>query len=350
MNNKDAQRMNFNWFKTYLRLKNYRKDSLKKSYNILYKKYIELYKNNVDIIRIVPNSTLSSYIYNPLSAYGPYGMLIYHQYILNGQGPGASIDADVTAGAVESVRDTTVWGGLATSNPTNTPLNRSGLWFNSATNPGPFTFTMTLDVKCEKDIYLGVGADNRYRIAVNGVTFVDNTPFASQPYYTSTVFNYNINNALYHQFLHWNVYPLKLIKGINTIAVTVINPDGPAQPGYMGIELYDDSLQSIRDAVLDPNFVSSPTTFAFDKNYYVNLNMIFSTRYLRSNNNIISGTPFTIDVQPPYLCPMKGDDNLTLLATKIATQMDIAAPLKRQIENLLNLLFSKIEFCCSKIY
>jgi hypothetical protein len=164
------------------------------------------------------------------------------------------------------------------------PLNRCGVWVN--TNLPPFlrttnayskdsiisnrvvdncnytigtvkrwlgyTFNYTLNQT--RTLYVGIAADNRYQIKING----------------SSVVLRNVDEE--YNFNYWNIYPICLDAGSYTFEFLAYNrQDNPLYPqfeyGGFGAEIYDNTLSQLQSAISDNN-----------------LNIIFSTRNIIGQN------------------------------------------------------------------
>lgn len=333
--------------------KHYDTNGLKKTYDVVFKKYNELFNNSINIIKVSPLVGVNNYVYNPVNSYGVYKTLLYKGgFDSLGRGIGTSLDNSIATGNIEVFSKENVWappGNIANNaNAFNTALNRSGLWFNSATAVGPFSFSVEFTSECDGTMYVGIGTDNRYRINLNGTVIIDNFNVSSLPYYTSSFFNYAISNAQYHQFLHWNIYPIPVNKGANTIILEGLNPDGPSLPGYFGMEIYDDSAENIKNATLDPDFVASPGTYDFAKNYYTNLNMIFSSRFIRQSTALTSGEELVFENRRLYECVYSNDRLVAAVQNQLKQYKSKTLNVKKDLEKSMNFLFYKLFGCCEE--
>jgi len=131
-----------------------------------------------------------------------------------------------------------------TSNVNNGPLNRTGVWTNSGQPVDiwigdTFCFTSATD---NKRYYIGIGADNDFRIRLDGVQIVN-----------SSIGPYNNTNI---PFLWWHVYPITVNSGAHTVEVYGLNDNSI---GSFGCEIYDNTLSQLTAAtsVSDLNIIYS---------------------------------------------------------------------------------------------
>lgn len=128
-----------------------------------------------------------------------------------------------------------------TSNPTIGPMNREGVWIDSdcdgnkdALASGAQTTIAFVynNLGAPKTIYLGVGADNQFRVIANGVQ-VATTGSASSDI----------------QFKIWHIIPVTANTGINYYNVVAIG-DGSVNDA-MAMVGYNNTAAQIRDATSD---------------------------------------------------------------------------------------------------
>jgi hypothetical protein len=131
------------------------------------------------------------------------------------------------------------------------PLNRSGIWFCQTGNSSDFLptgiyqgFTDTLYTPTTGTYYIGMGADNRIRVFIDG----------------QLLYHLDDANSL-RNFEIWHIYPFTFTQGIHTIRVEGYNQSDVA---LFGLEVYNNTEQEIRNATC---YYGCPNS----------LNMIFST-------------------------------------------------------------------------
>lgn len=145
--------------------------------------------------------------------------------------------------------NTSVWG----RNSTFGRLNFSGLW---PSNTNPFDpidtwigFTYCLDIASAQTYYIGVAADDYFRLKLNGNLLLqtDLSPSVSAAAYKP----YGIN------FATWSVFPITLQAGQNYIELEGRNAGGTAA---FGAEIYSGDLATLT-AVTTPAEISALTIF-----------------------------------------------------------------------------------------
>jgi hypothetical protein len=108
------------------------------------------------------------------------------------------------------------------------PLNRTGIWACGPDgNPSNvwLGFAKQLNITQAKEYYLGIGADNDFRVFVDGnLTY------------------YSLSDGNSENFKLWHIFPLFLSVGNHTLRFEAINYGGPAS---FGAELYNNTLIQI---------------------------------------------------------------------------------------------------------
>jgi len=156
---------------------------------------------------------------------------------------------------------------------TNGPLNRSGIWslstFPSNTWLG-FSFCIDV-VDFANFYYVGFGADNAFRLTIDGIETIN-----------TLLGGYN-NSTL--TFSNWHVYQIPLYPGHHVLNVYGLNLSQTTS-GVFGCEIYQNTLDELTGAT-SPN----------------NLNIIFSTSsYSESNAEIIQSST-GLQLNSGYTCP-----------------------------------------------
>lgn len=139
------------------------------------------------------------------------------------------------------------------------PLNRCGVWpnCNGALSPDSvwIGITRTITVPANKTYYIGLAADNAFRLIVDGVALVQ----------------YGLDNNAF-AYRMWHIFPVNLTAGNHTIT---IDARDWGRPGVMGAEIYNNT----------PAEITAATSYA-------GLNLIFSTKDL-VGSNICSSPAYT---------------------------------------------------------
>jgi hypothetical protein len=150
------------------------------------------------------------------------------------------------------------------------PLNRSGIWPCQTGNPnngyqpqGVYTgYTDTLYIPETKIYYIGMAADNRMRVFIDGV-----------------LFKHLDEGETLRNFERWHIFQDSLTAGIHTIRIEGYNEvKAGLNPALFGLEVYNNTEQELRNA----------------RCYYgcANpLNMIFSTRDAVGKQFYVYGCP-----------------------------------------------------------
>ena len=159
------------------------------------------------------------------------------------------------------------------TNSTNGPLNRSGIWsivpFPANTWIG---FSVCIEVLDFPNFYyVGFGADNAFRLTVDGIETIN-----------TTLGGYN-NSTL--AFSNWHVYPIPLYPGNHVLNIYGLNLTQTTS-GVFGCEIYLNTINEL--------------TAATSTN---DLNIIFSTNsYSESNADIIQNST-GLQLTSGYTCP-----------------------------------------------
>lgn len=141
------------------------------------------------------------------------------------------------SGTYISIGTTPVWKN-STSSSTDGPMNRCSIWTSAGISPTPLNTWVGLS-DClegfteEKTYYIGIGADNFYRLTIDGGNLLnlDN--------YTPGV------PPVFESFGNWHVYPVVIGPGSHVIEMWGLNTLGPA--GF-ACEIYDNTLSELTGA------------------------------------------------------------------------------------------------------
>ena len=117
-------------------------------------------------------------------------------------------------------------------------MNRTAVWVDSTVDGSAYEnvwlgFSACVDVPDTKTYYVGLGADNHFRLVVDDVTFVDTmmgSMGASGPGIT---------------FKYWHIYPITLTTGNHILQLYGLDLGG--QAGF-GCEIYNNTLSEITGA------------------------------------------------------------------------------------------------------
>jgi hypothetical protein len=175
------------------------------------------------------------------SSYGTYGTYIYD----------AGFDADGTGTSNQISSSNPFWINTA-GNSTDGPLNRSGLWATSELTDQDVGFSICLDLPETKVYYIGIAGDNRCRIVIDGVVWVDQDVSALATQYGADA---------QITFKVWHIYPVTLSAGPHIIELIGHNDSSDAA---LGAEIYNNTAAEL----------STATSYAA-------LNLIFSTKDYR---------------------------------------------------------------------
>lgn len=106
-----------------------------------------------------------------------------------------------------------------TANTVDSRINVAGIWFSPPPIEEWVGFSRTFNVPISKTYYIGIGADNAFKISLNGVVLITAENIGGEP-----------------NFHSWNVYPVVLPQGENIIEMVALNHGGP---GGMAAEIYN---------------------------------------------------------------------------------------------------------------
>jgi hypothetical protein len=202
----------------------------------------------------------------------------YKEYSKNGAifyQPGFSIcGTGTTYGTVTTAN---IWAN-PTQSTSQGPLNRTAIWDTTAPNATPIStwlgFSQCLTgVTSTKTYYVGIAADNEFRLVLDGVQILNTTvPPATYSYQGAAFWN-------------WHVYPVVIGAGSHTLEIYGLNQPGSVlNPAGFGCEIYDATLAQLTGA----------TSLS-------NLNIIFSTSGA-SQFTVVQNTSGTY-LSSGYTCP-----------------------------------------------
>lgn len=166
-----------------------------------------------------PYSTDGTYVYNP-------------GYTVSG------FTNTINDGLYTILNTPNLWDNTLNS-PLSGPLNRCGVWTNLVGDQPWDTwigFSTCLDVSTTKTYYIGIGADNDFKIILDGNLIV-NTRLAISSWDTTIT-------GL--PFKRWNVYPITINSGSHVLELYGWNE--PNFVGSLGCEIYDNTLFDLINA------------------------------------------------------------------------------------------------------
>ncbi len=159
-------------------------------------------------------------------------------------------NAGYTVGGTGTVNTTLLTNGVWYNNVPNSvtgPMNRNAVWFTAytLTNTWLGFSTCLSSTTTSKTYYIGIGADNEFRLVLDGQVIVD-TSYGSMP-------------AL-DKFWYWNVYPINISAGNHTLELYGL--DYGVVAGF-GMEVYDNTLAQLTAAtsVNDLNIIWSSSGY-----------------------------------------------------------------------------------------
>jgi hypothetical protein len=217
-----------------------------------------------------PTITSPGYCLAPSTngAYSAYESRIYTSAFVNADIllPPGTVGGNIFASMVLAGQ----WANPALSSAIG-PMNREGIWIDSDCNGSKDPLGIGLSVTIAtlynnttgspKTIHVGMGADNRFRLIVNGTELAD-----------------SVNLASSIPFMIWHIFPVVVQPGINYINM-VSTGDGSINDA-MAMVVYDNTAIQIQGATDDSQ-----------------LNIVFASHSLRGNTYDIATCPsgWTLD-------------------------------------------------------
>lgn len=227
-------------------------------------------------------------------AYCDFGATVYQPgYASNG------------TGTIQQRIDSVPWNNIP-NDLISGALNRCGVWgATPVPDNQPIGFSIPVFFATTKALLVAIAGDNKVKIAVDGVTIVDQDP-AAMAVSIGTQFPLYAGQGVALAFKMWHVYPVLLQAGNHYIGLEGVNFGAAA--GF-GAEIYDNTVAELVAAQLAPAYISNPGTFPNTSNHYANLNLIFSSRAARGLfftsgiNNAYSCAPGTGGLDPTQIPP-----------------------------------------------
>ena len=214
-------------------------------------------------------------------SYSDFGMLVYE--------PGYASDG---TGTIQQQINSSPWNNPS-DNYTDGAMNRCAVWGAAAIAINtPIGFSVPFVVPAAGTYMIAIAADNAGEVTVDGVVLITQNPTTMGTSIGTQLPIYNAQGIAV-AFKFWHCYPIALTAGTHYIGLQGINFGGAA--GF-GAEIYQNTVAQLQAATLNPSFVSNPIGFPANGNHYNNLNLIFSTRWVRNGY-------FTAGVGNAYSCP-----------------------------------------------
>jgi len=167
--------------------------------------------------------------------YSIYGTRVYPNNGWDNKG-------DLKSGYTLTLLETSYWKNIA-ANTTDGPGNRHGIWVNDGISGSdlPYNkwvgFSKCIDIAVGKIYYVGLFADNQFKLRLNGITVLDTDQNGSLDGTQAT-------------FFYWHVYAIHIPKGKNTLELTGLNQD---IKGGFGCVIYNNTLAELTAATSNNN-------------------------------------------------------------------------------------------------
>jgi hypothetical protein len=147
---------------------------------------------------------------------------------------------NISGGDFSILPNVTLWKNIF-GNTIDGPLNRCAVWTSAGPSSQPINtwvgFSQCIDIEETKTYYIGIGADNDFRLVIDGTTIV-NTRLSNTYWYLS---------GGNRPFNRWNVYPITLNSGNHIVELYGWNL---GSYGSVGCEIYDNTLSELQSATL----------------------------------------------------------------------------------------------------
>lgn len=226
----------------------------------------------IDTVAATPPSggTPDTTVPKVFDQYSHYGTVIYNAgYSVNGVGTNSRTSPSTN----------TFWWNAST-NTTDGPLNRTGLW---ATNTFPsqiIGFSYCINLTETKTYYIGCAADNSVNIKLDGIDIINMDEAAVT---ASLYAQYGIIDVSYAaSYTFWHIYPVQISAGPHILELIGVNgAGGGVNPAAFGAEIYDNT----------PSELEAATS-------RLDLDVLFSTEDLKSGQPIQIGSD-----DQGYTCP-----------------------------------------------
>jgi len=208
---------------------------------------------SIDVISATPPTSPYTAYERKYFEYSMSGTTVYQPgWNVNGTGT-----EQIHLNTADVWKNTTGYYSYNNSHPGNGPLNRTGLWANLDTADDVdypldtwLGFNYCLTGITGGQYYIGIGADNEFRLEIDGVTILD------------TYANSGLDEIA--KFREWHVYPITLNAGDHIIGLYGYNLIGTGiNPAGFGCEIYQNSLTELTTAnvLTDLNIIFTSTDF-----------------------------------------------------------------------------------------
>jgi hypothetical protein len=237
-------------------------------YTYTYNSATEIYTGYKSVAAIAPASPYGVEI-GDSNVFGIYGTRIYP---VNGWNDKGDLKSGYT---YQNLMTTSYWQNTAVADFEKGPCNRYGIWANDgeASTDLPFGkwigFSKCITIAESKTYYVGLFADNNFKLRLNGQTILNT-------YQTGGSLN-----STQATFFYWHIYPIDIPAGNNTLELTGLNIQ---QTGAFGCVIYDNTPTQLVAATSDGN-----------------LNIIFNSRTI-TNIDIVEST-LGVYEDKGYTCP-----------------------------------------------
>jgi hypothetical protein len=208
-----------------------------------------------------PPSNPQNTVSKTLAAYNSYGTLIYDPgFNVNGTGSFTQISYSNTWW-VNGVGYPSLGG-----NTTDGAMNRSGLWTVAELDGQIVGYTVCVTIPTAATYYIGISADNKGTIRVDGTTVLDMNPAAMMAFLIANGYPGILDEGITSRF--WHIYPVSLNSGVRVLeivgqnAITGIIPN----PASVGIEVYNLTSAQIQAAT---SYVDMGSGLIFSSKDYI---------------------------------------------------------------------------------
>jgi hypothetical protein len=209
------------------------------------------------------------------NVFGIYGTRIYPTGPNNTNG--WDNNGDLKSGfTYQATMTTSYWQNTTPADFVKGPCNRYGIWADDGVSSTdlPFNkwigFSKCITIAQSKIYYVGLFADNNFKLRLNGQTLLNTTLGGSL-------------NGTQATFFYWHIYPIYIPAGNNTLELTGINGE---QTGAFGCAIYDNTPAQLVAATSDAD-----------------LNIIFNSRDVSITIIDIVESTLGVYENKGYTCP-----------------------------------------------
>jgi len=218
-------------------------------------------------------------------------------------------DTGFSVGGTGTILQTSLTAPLWYNSPNNTingPMNRCAIWYSAytITNTWLGFSTCLTGISVTNTYYVGIAADNEFKLVLDGVTILDTTVGSM---------------GAADKFKYWHVYPVTIPSGNHTLELYGL--DYGVIAGF-GMEIYDNTLSELTGATTlgDLNIIFSSSGYT-----YADLVQTTGGVYLSSGYTCPSGYVYSscsgncIDYQYCYSTPVTPTPTNTETPTQTPT-------------------------------